>query len=299
MYNPKPDIQGRLFYIQISSNGLINRTSVFLSGPCCSCTCRNRCLGPLTFHPEFKGQRVELSAGDCRATRNLLTFRHGVTFSSRPIQINEKVHLCVERCVKAWHGALRIGFTTVPPCSTPIFSLAIPDLTIRPGFWATPVPENLCFPGTKLTFWVTSGGYLRFQIGDLYERAEKMSQINTSKPIWAMIDLYGQTSTVCLLGSEKKFFCGKRRSCSAPIIGATEMNIGYDQVPEEMLWKRTISKIPDFIPPTVSDNEELCVVCYSKTASIVLKCGHSCLCPQCAVRIINDFGTCPLCRQYI
>ncbi|KAB5567768.1 hypothetical protein PHYPO_G00236650 [Pangasianodon hypophthalmus] len=267
-----------------------------------SCTCGNSCLGPLTFHPGVKGQHVKLSAGDRRATRNPLSFRHGVTFSSRPLRVGEKVRMRVERSVSAWHGALRLGFTSVPPGSGPMCSLAIPDLTDRPGFWATPVPENHSSPRTELTFWVTRAGYLRIQTQDGFEHEEKMSQMDTSKLIWAMIDVYGQTSAVLLLGSEKKTLFCTRRSCSAPIISATEENCGYDQIPEWILERMMNRRILDLDPPfcqSKADNEELCVVCYSETVSVCLDCGHSCLCPQCAVRVIRDFGTCPLCRQCI
>lgn len=160
-------------------------------------------MGPLTFHPEVKGRNVKLSAGDRRATRNPLSFRHGVTFSSRPLQVGEKVRMRVERSVPGWHGALRLGFTSVPPGSVPMCSLAIPDLTDRQGFWAALVPVNQCSPRTELTFWVSRTGNLRIRTDAGFEHEAKMLQMDTSKPIWAMIDVYGQTSAVFLLGELK------------------------------------------------------------------------------------------------
>ncbi|XP_053480391.1 E3 ubiquitin-protein ligase NEURL3-like [Ictalurus furcatus] len=266
------------------------------------CTCGKSCLGPITFHPEVKGQHVKLSAGDRRATRNPLSFRHGVTFSSRPLRVREKVRMRVERSVAAWHGALRLGFTTVPPGTGPMCALAIPDLTDRQGFWAFPIPENYSDPRTELTFWVTCTGYLRIQTDNGFDHKEEMSQMDTSKPIWAMIDVYGQTTSVLFLGSEKKTFFRTRRSCSVPTISATEQNCGYDQIPEELLVRMMNRKsLEENSPlfPSNDDNDEHCVVCYSETASVHLDCGHSCLCSQCAERVISDFGTCPLCRRSI
>ncbi|XP_017322686.1 E3 ubiquitin-protein ligase NEURL3 [Ictalurus punctatus] len=266
------------------------------------CTCGICCLGPITFHPEVKGKHVKLSAGDRRATRNPLSFRHGVTFSSRPLRVGEKVRMRVERAVAAWHGALRIGFTTVPPGSGPMCPLAIPDLTDRQGFWALPIPENYSSPRTELTFWVKRTGYLRIQTDNGFDHKEEMSQMDTSKPIWAMIDVYGQTTSVLFLGSEKKTFFFTRRSCSVPKISATEQNCGYDPIPEELLVRmvnrKSLEENSPFFPSN-DDNDEHCVVCYSETASVHLDCGHSCLCSQCAERVISDFGTCPLCRQSI
>ncbi|TSL97364.1 E3 ubiquitin-protein ligase NEURL3 [Bagarius yarrelli] len=267
------------------------------------CTCGNHCLGPLTFNPEVKGRHVKLSAGDRRAMRNPRSFHHGVTFSNRPLQVREKVHLRVERCVAGWHGALRLGFTSVPPGSGPMCSLAIPELTDKPGFWAIPVPEHCCTPRTELTFWVTHTGYLRIQTDDWFDQKEKMLQMDTSKPIWAMIDVYGQTSSVLLLGSEKKTLFCKRRSCPAAEIVATEENCGYDQIPE-LILRRMSTKSPLGQSDAEMelhglDDKEVCVVCISETPCVLLDCGHYCLCSQCAKRVISDFGTCPLCRQSI
>lgn len=39
-----------------------------------------------------------------------------------------------------------------------------------------------------------------------------------------------------------------------------------------------------------------CVVCLAKKARIALPCGHQCLCYSCTSRVIQEFGTCPLCR---
>lgn len=39
-----------------------------------------------------------------------------------------------------------------------------------------------------------------------------------------------------------------------------------------------------------------CVVCMAKKARITLPCGHQCLCFSCTSRVIQEFGTCPLCR---
>lgn len=42
-----------------------------------------------------------------------------------------------------------------------------------------------------------------------------------------------------------------------------------------------------------------CVVCLGREARITLSCGHRCLCHHCTTRVLQQFGTCPLCRQSI
>lgn len=143
---------------------------------------------------------MTLSEGGRRATRELSSFRYGLIFSSRPLGLDEKVHLRVERSMMAWHGAIRLGFTDVKPGIQPLPSLAIPELTSSQGYWAIPVPQDHCSPRTELTFWVKRSGRLCVQADNGYKHSVKMSEMNPKKPIWAMIDVYGQTNTVLLLG---------------------------------------------------------------------------------------------------
>ncbi|KAK1786969.1 hypothetical protein P4O66_017346, partial [Electrophorus voltai] len=155
----------------------------------------------------------------------------------RPVRIQEKVCLRIERAVVGWHGALRIGFTSVAPGSRTLPSLAIPDLTASEGYWAIPVPEHQCLPGSALRFWVCRSGCLRVQTGDGVTHMTR-TEVNTHKPIWAMIDVYGQTNAILLIGSEKKGLFSTRRSCPVLTIDATEVSCGYDVLPTEMMSQK-------------------------------------------------------------
>lgn len=42
-----------------------------------------------------------------------------------------------------------------------------------------------------------------------------------------------------------------------------------------------------------------CVACMAKKAKITLPCGHQCLCYSCTSRVVQEIGTCPLCRMEI
>uniref|UniRef100_A0AAY5F3A5 Uncharacterized protein n=1 Tax=Electrophorus electricus TaxID=8005 RepID=A0AAY5F3A5_ELEEL len=216
----------------------------------------------MTFNAEAKGQLVSLSDGDRRATREIKSFRDGL-----------KVCLRIERAVVGWHGALRIGFTSVAPGSRTLPSLAIPDLTASEGYWAIPVPEHQCLPGSALRFWVCRSGCLRVQTGDGVTHMTR-TEVNTHKPIWAMIDVYGNATDSVFL-SLFLLQDQRRRACSAHADHTYTLSLHS------------------------SGNERLedCVVCCSVPASILLACGHRCLCAQCASRVFREFGTCPLCRQ--
>ncbi|XP_036433899.1 protein neuralized-like [Colossoma macropomum] len=276
-----------------------------------SCGCGSGCLGPLTFHSEAKGQLVTLSEDGRRATRDTSSFRHGLIFSSRPLRIKEKVCVRIERSVRAWHGALRVGLTSVAPGSRAIPSLAIPELTNSPGYWAIPVPEQQCLPRSELIFWVSQCGTLHVKTDDGQKHSLETS-VDTHKPIWAMIDVYGQTNAVLLLGSAKKCLFSTRRSCPAPTVEPTEDNCGYSEIPmkilERMMGQKSLREPGNqenlSLPCSQSNSQntsnesmEECVVCYSGIANVMLICGHRCVCSQCALRVVSEFGTCPLCRH--
>jgi len=267
--------------------------------------CGHTCLGPLTFHTEAVGKKITLSHGNCRASRDLETFQNGLVFSSRPIRVKEKVMVKVERTLRAWEGAMRIGFTNVCPTDGKIPSLAIPDLTDNPGYAALAVPHDDCTPGTMVTFWMASG-LLCFKTSTGNQGLVETS-LDLSQPLWAIFDVYGQSTTVLLLGSERRHLFRKTSSCPIP---HSTFECGYDDTPPKLqrkldLAKKTLKlRLEDQTnnnPCTTgsSAEEDLCSVCLVSEARLAPRCGHRCLCLPCANRVFAEFGTCPLCRQSI
>ncbi|XP_071390485.1 E3 ubiquitin-protein ligase NEURL3-like [Centroberyx affinis] len=272
--------------------------------------CGMFCLGPLTLHDQAVGELVSLSQGGRRAERTECTFKNGLVFSSRPVKVNERLRLRVEKCLPNWHGALRLGFTNIPPTARalPLPVMAIPDLTDTPGHWAAPVPETCCYVGSELEFWVSNGGniYCRMDNGRKYKL---QSGVDLSQPLWAMIDVYGQTCSILLLGSEKKQLSGMRKSCPAPKqFPSPDIDSHCNLNHIHNVYSRSgslsdnndnhMSHLTTELPPD-SETVKDCVVCMGEEASITLVCGHQCLCSHCADRVIQEFGTCPLCRQDI
>ncbi|XP_075895083.1 E3 ubiquitin-protein ligase NEURL3-like [Nelusetta ayraudi] len=243
--------------------------------------CNSSCLGPLSFHDQAVGEKVSLSQGSRLATRAATTFRNGLVFSSRAVKIREKIRLKLVGSAQRWEGALRVGFTTVDPAARqlPLPPLAFPDLTDCPGHWAAPVPELFSQTDSELELWVSHGGSIYIQNKTLKCRIQ--TGVDVSKPLWAMIDVYGQTTSIFLLGSHKRGLLCTRRSCPAP---------GYSGHDESV-------SLPGMNAPRGSVDD--CVVCMVGEASITLPCGHRCLCQLCLSRVIYEFGSCPLCRQNI
>jgi hypothetical protein len=45
--------------------------------------------------------------------------------------------------------------------------------------------------------------------------------------------------------------------------------------------------------------EETCVVCTTDPSTIMLDCGHMCVCAACADRWVGQHGNCPVCRNKV
>nr|XP_046243154.1 E3 ubiquitin-protein ligase NEURL3-like [Scatophagus argus] len=259
--------------------------------------CGLSCLGPLTFHRHAVGNKVILSEGCRLAERKGTSFNDGLVFSSREVKIQERIRLRVEKVLSNWHGALRVGFTNVAPSARclPLAPMAIPNLTDIPSHWAAPIPESICQAGSELEFWVSHGGAV--YVGNDIFQHKLLRGVDISQPLWAMIDIYGQTRSIYLLGSKKREAFHMRRSCPAPK-RLTSPDIEHQSsLILDGNYDGCMSCLDMDVPTDVNEDTEMdCVVCMERTARVTLPCGHQCLCRSCASRVIHDFGVCPLCR---
>lgn len=92
---------------------------------------------------------------------------------------------------------LRFGFTYNDP-STLRYGLpkyACPDLTNKPGYWAKALAERFCGQGTLLFYYVTSSGDVHFGING-EEKGIFFSGVETRGPLWALIDVYGNSTAI-------------------------------------------------------------------------------------------------------
>lgn len=113
---------------------------------------------------------------------------------SFPIQITKK------QC--CWSGALRLGFTSKDPSRIHPDSLpkyACPDLVAQSGFWAKALPEEFANEGNIIAFWVDKKGRVFYRINDSAAMLF-FNGVRTADPLWALVDVYGLTRAVQLLG---------------------------------------------------------------------------------------------------
>lgn len=177
------------------------------------------------FHPHAKGKNIRLDGQLRRATRKN-SFCNGITFSHRPIHLYEKVGsplsllarhvenmkvtspLCLQVRLRltgvhtGWSGALRFGFTSLDPSeldAPDIPKYACPDLVTRPGYWAKALPERLALKDNVLSFWADRHGRVFYSINE-GEPILFHCGLSIGCPLWAIVDIYGITQEVTLLG---------------------------------------------------------------------------------------------------
>ncbi|CAG0890281.1 unnamed protein product [Darwinula stevensoni] len=167
-------------------------------------------LAPLRFS-SLHGENIRLSP-DKTIARRVESFCKGIVFSNRPVKVGEKVevlkgvwglrvYLNFLEISTNWSGAVRFGFTNSNPAnfrgSLPKY--ACPDLTNKPGYWAKALAERLAVEGELLAFWATSSGDVHFSLNG-EEKGVFFSGVDTRGPLWALVDIYGNSTAVQLVG---------------------------------------------------------------------------------------------------
>ncbi|XP_041370418.1 protein neuralized-like [Gigantopelta aegis] len=152
--------------------------------------------GPILFH-SVHGDNITISNNRIRAERGD-SFCKGVCFSCRPIAINETVYVKFVKTSTNWSGVLRFGFTSIDPGSLRGQDLpryACPDLTNKPGNWAKALSERYANTQCNLHFYVTRTGDVIYGMNG-EEKGIFFSGVITTSPLWALLDIYGNTVAV-------------------------------------------------------------------------------------------------------
>lgn len=145
--------------------------------------------------------QVHLDARRCTAQR-CATFHDGIVFSQRPVPPGEPVALRVLWHETRWYGGLRVGFTRLDPAQVSAPSLppfVCPDLEQQSPTWAAMLPEGSALLGDVIHFWVNCRGrlYARVNAGP---RLLLRKGVPLDAPLWAVMDVYGTTKAIELLG---------------------------------------------------------------------------------------------------
>jgi len=155
----------------------------------------------LKFHT-VHGANVHLNTDKTVARRRATFFCKGLAFSDRPIEIDEVVCIRVAETSSQWSGVMRFGLTNVDPASFRDIELpkfACPDLTQKTGYWAKALSERYCVEGSILHFFVNRQGIVLYGCNGV-NKGVFLSDIDITKPLWAIVDIYGNTVGVEFLG---------------------------------------------------------------------------------------------------
>ncbi|XP_023178835.2 protein neuralized isoform X2 [Drosophila hydei] len=152
-------------------------------------------LPPLQFHT-VHGDNIRISR-DGTLARRFESFCRAITFSARPVRINERICVKFAEISNNWNGGIRFGFTNNDPASLEgaLPKYACPDLTNRPGFWAKALHEQYCEKDNILYYYVNNAGDVIYGINN-EEKGVILSGIDTRGMLWTVIDIYGNCTGI-------------------------------------------------------------------------------------------------------
>ncbi|XP_067899018.1 E3 ubiquitin-protein ligase NEURL3-like isoform X2 [Heterodontus francisci] len=266
-------------------------------------------LSPLFFHPYTKGSQIKMDPSHHCAWRKS-GFCNGITFTNRPVLIQEKVKLKITKTDISWKGDLRLGYTIFDPSlmdPNALPKFVCPDLEEVHGFWVSALPQECVQEGTIISFWVNSQGHFLYTVNEGREYL-LMKGLLVSWPLWVIIDVYGTTREVQLQDPSMKCVSQSKLPLqpSRPI-RSDKPQTSYPQTSVSCVTPAKGSSGSSPCAPELSSNTqpqhslaEDCIVCCSRQVdSVLYRCGHMCVCYGCGQKLLSRNSKCPICRQPI
>ncbi len=156
---------------------------------------------PICF--SIHGVNIILDSGNFIARREK-SYSDGICFINRPYSIGEHIKIEVLEVEKQWKGTLSIGFTVENPYkyfvgkSVPRF--VCPNLTVKPGFWIVQLEDEEINASSTVEFWLDRDGKAYYKV-DKNPQKILLEKVQTSKPLWVLLDVYAQTKAVQIIQS--------------------------------------------------------------------------------------------------
>ncbi|CAF1108707.1 unnamed protein product [Adineta ricciae] len=165
----------------------------------------NNSISPsVSFHQRTSGKNIRLDQTGFTATRHT-SFDNGVTFTSKPIKMNERIHMKIIDIDETgqWLGSLAIGFTQIDPSSIhreDLCKSALPNLCHKDGIsYMKRIFEKLTRE-IVITFYFNQDGGFYMLDG---KEQELCKNINISRPLWGVIDIYGNVKSISFTTAPK------------------------------------------------------------------------------------------------
>ena len=155
---------------------------------------------PILYH-QVHSENIQLSV-DRRRAKRIESFCKGIAFGNRPVAVNERIYLKFVEVSTSWSGVVRFGFMSHDPVTVNASELpryACPDLTNKQGYWAKALPERYANTSNILFYYYTRNGDVMFGING-EEKGVFFSGVNTGGSLWALVDIYGNTTAMEFVG---------------------------------------------------------------------------------------------------
>lgn len=210
------------------------------------------------FHEKTFGVNIRIENNATKAVRHT-SFDHGITFTDRPININERIHLKILEVdeTRQWCGSLAIGFTQVDPNTINQEDLpksALPNLSLMNKFsYVKRLYETLSKQLCIVFYYNPEGAYF---ILDGQEQ-DISRNIDIKKPLWAVMDIYGNVKAVTFTIPPKTTDDGK------------SLFSKYPQKPDKLPIRYYTQILPENFQPVTFSNihgPELELYCEYKVA---------------------------------
>lgn len=165
------------------------------------------------------GDHIRLSQ-ERRVAKRVESFCKGITFSARPVRVNERVCVKFSDISNNWSGVIRFGFTVCDPAAQRhnLPKYACPDLTNKTGFWIKALNETYCERDNILFYYVTASGDVHFGING-EEKGVFISGCETRSPLWTIIDVYGNCTAIEFLDYRHQTMASTMSSVISPSTG--------------------------------------------------------------------------------
>lgn len=178
------------------------------------------------------GDNIRLSRNGAVAKR-YESFNKGVTFSNRPVKINERVYIRLSEISNNWSGVIRFGFTSNDPSmlrdAIKKIKHALPDLTNKPGSWAKGLDERYCARDTVIFFYVTAAGVVHFGVNGK-EKGVFFVIPPPCGPLWTVIDVYGNCTKIEYLDARMFLYEQYAEKSPSKMSSASQHNISASRV---------------------------------------------------------------------
>uniref|UniRef100_A0A4W3K6H9 Neuralized E3 ubiquitin protein ligase 1B n=1 Tax=Callorhinchus milii TaxID=7868 RepID=A0A4W3K6H9_CALMI len=266
----------------------------------------------LFFNPSTKGSAIQLDSSNCSARRKF-SFCNGIIFTNRPVGMQEEVRFRITKNNVLLCGGLRLGCTIfdpslIDPKALPKF--VCPNLAEKPGFWGFGIHQEDVKEGTIISLWVNKKGQFWYRVNKK-EQYLLTKGLPNKWPLWFMLDLYGSTCEVQLLGKnltvdQNLTLASSMSSFYSKTILEAKDNprllfsspTGYSSPNESSSFADTMpsgTRAQCFGTPDAE-----CIICFTRQVdTFFYGCGHLCTCYICAQECLSRNMNCPMCRKPI